>query len=136
MAKSMVESSARKDKLKQLIENLTDEQADSLAEQLTNRQATEHPGTYKLYGDTEPSDVYDKPIVKYPGSEFHMQTTLDPDTWAQHVVDLYKILDKEMPERIVFKGKVYDLSHTPATRSPRPGVPGTPEVVETNESIF
>jgi len=134
----MAESSARKEKLKQLIENLSDEQADIFAEQLTNRQAEEHPGTYKLFGDANPADVeLRKNVGARPGRGYRRELMLSPTVWAEKVVEVARELGQDDPSKVYFNNKIYDIIITPAVPgNPRQGIPSQPETINTQESVF
>ena len=140
----MAKSSGRKEKLKQLIENLSDDKVEALTDQLVNSIEGEHPGTYRLFGDTDPHDIELSKVINKPGGlggspppeAFDRDDFVSPKLWAEKVVEVARAIGAEVPSKVFYKGQVYDVNITPATPSPRKGIPGTPETIEAEKNIF
>ena len=146
---SMAESSARKDKLKQLIDNLSDQQADALSDQLVNSQEEEHPGTYKFFGDADPAGIelgesVTAPGIKgHAGIETHRSSMLNAQAWAQKVVEVARLHNRSDPNKVWYGNKLYDMEITPAVpavpankRKKTPGSPAVPEQIDVVENVF
>lgn len=140
--KSMVQSSDRKEKLKQLIESLSDEKVEALTDQLVNSMQGEYPNTYKLYGDTDPSEIKLDKTATIPRQgatsavNYNRDSHLTPLAWAESLVDVAESTGGKPPSHFYWKGKIYSLSTVDATPSPRRGVPGTPAQTIIEENIF
>ena len=146
---SMAESSARKDKLKQLIDNLSDQQADALSDQLVNSQEEEHPGTYKFWGDADPSGIELSPSVTAPGVrgnpgvETRRSSMRNAQAWAQKVVEVARAHSRSDPNKVWYGNKLYDIEITPAVpavpgnkRKGIPASPAVPEQIDVVENVF